>query len=337
VRQVVVITGASGGIGRATARRFGRRGAAIGLLARGKERLQATADEVRQAGGEALALPLDVADHDAVDAAAAQVESELGPIDVWVNNAVATVFAPIDEITPDEFRRTTEVTYHGFVWGTLAALRRMKSRDRGTIVQVGSALAYRSIPLQAPYCAAKHAVEGFTESLRTELLHAGSNVRVTMVQLPAHNTPQFSWSRAKMPRHPQPVPPIFQPEIAAEAIEHAALHPRREIWVGWPTVKAIVGNRLAPWLGDRLLARSGFESQQTDELLDGDRPGNLFEPVGANLGAHGIFDEQARTHSWLWSANARRPWLGLAAGAASAAVGAVLTIRTRSDERGREA
>jgi NAD(P)-dependent dehydrogenase (short-subunit alcohol dehydrogenase family) len=306
MRRVVVITGASAGVGRATARRFAAHGAAIGLIARDEDRLVKAAQEVSRAGGTGLPLPLDVADDAAVDEAAARVEREFGPIDVWINNAMATVFARADAITPDEYRRATEVTYLGFVWGTLAALRRMKPRDRGTIVQVGSALAYRAIPLQAPYCAAKHAVEGFTESLRTELMHDGSSVRVTMVQLPAHNTPQFDWGRAKMPRHPQPVPPIFQPELAAEAIEHAALHPRREIWVGWPAVKAILGNRVLPWLGDRMLAKSGFDSQQTDHQLNGERYGNLFEPVPGDPGAHGSFDVHAKTRSWLWSLNAQR-------------------------------
>jgi NAD(P)-dependent dehydrogenase (short-subunit alcohol dehydrogenase family) len=221
--RVIAITGASAGIGRATAERFARGGARIGLIARDDDRLQASAAEVERLGGESLVLPLDVADHDAVEAAASEIEERFGPLDVWVNNAMATVFATVTQVTPEEFRRATEVTYLGYVWGTLAALRRMVPRDRGTIVQVGSALAYRSIPLQAPYCAAKHAVHGFTQSLRTELLHEKSKVRVSEVQLPAENTPQFEWGRAKLPRHPQPVPPIFQPEVAAKAIEHAAL------------------------------------------------------------------------------------------------------------------
>ena len=219
---MIAVTGASAGIGRATVERFARTGARIGLIARGKDRLEQAAAEVERLGGQALVLPLDVVDEDAVDDAAAQLEGTFGPIEVWVNSAMATTFARVTDITPEEFRRATEVTYLGYVWGTLAALRRMVPRDRGTIVQVGSALAYRAIPLQAPYCAAKHAVKGFTQSLRTELLHDGSNVRLTMVELPAHNTPQFSWGRAKLPRHPQPVPPIFQPEVAAQAIVHAA-------------------------------------------------------------------------------------------------------------------
>ena len=297
-RQVVVVTGASAGVGRAAAVAFGRRGAAVGLIARGRERLEEAKAELEAAGGRAATYVADVADADQVEAAAEHFERELGPIDVWVNNAMATVFAPVADITPDEFRRATEVTYLGSVWGTMAALRRMRPRDRGVIVQVGSALAYRGIPLQAPYCGAKHAVQGFLESLRAELLHDGSNVRVTMVQLPAMNTPQFAWSRAKLPRTPQPVPPIFQPEVAAEAILWAAGNPQRQLMVGWPTVKGIVGNAIVPGLADRYLARTGVEAQQTDEPLDPDRPDNLFEPVPGRQGAHGPFDEQARERSF---------------------------------------
>lgn len=301
--SVIAITGASAGVGRAAAERFARAGARIGLIARDSDRLEATAAEVERLGGGALVLPLDVADHDAVDSAAAKIEEHFGPLDIWVNNAMATVFAPVMQVTAEEFRRATEVTYLGYVWGTLAALRRMLPRDRGTIVQVGSALAYRSIPLQAPYCAAKHAVHGFTQSLRTELLHDRSNVRVSEVQLPAENTPQFDWGRAKLPRHPQPVPPIFQPEVAAKAIEHAALHGPRELLVAWPTVKAVLGERIAPGLLDRYLARKGFAAQQTDEPLEGEREGNLFEPVPGGFGAHGRFDDEARWRSLLLDVN----------------------------------
>jgi NAD(P)-dependent dehydrogenase (short-subunit alcohol dehydrogenase family) len=301
--SVIAITGASAGVGRATAERFARSGAQIGLIARDRDRLGATAAEVERLGGDALVLPLDVADHEAVDSAAAKIEEHFGPLDIWVNNAMATVFAPTIQLTADEVRRATEVTYLGYVWGTLAALRRMLPRNRGTIVQVGSALAYRSIPLQAPYCAAKHAVHGFTQSLRTELLHDGSNVRVSEVQLPAENTPQFDWGRAKLPRRPQPVPPIFQPEVAAKAIEHAALHGPRELLVAWPTVKAVFGERIAPGLLDRYLARTGFDAQQTDEPLDGERTGNLFDPVAGDFGAHGRFDDQARWRSLLLDLN----------------------------------
>jgi NAD(P)-dependent dehydrogenase (short-subunit alcohol dehydrogenase family) len=312
--KVVAVTGASAGVGRATVRRFARDGARIGLIARGRERLEATAAEVEALGAQALVLPLDVADSDAVDDAAAQIEERFGPLDVWVNNAMATVFAPLRDITPEEFRRATEVTYLGTVWGTMAALRRMLPRDGGTIVQVGSALAHRSIPLQAPYCGAKHAVLGFTESLRTELLHEGSNVRVTMVQLPAHNTPQFDWGRAKLPRHPQPVPPIFQPEVAAEAIVYAAAHPRRELVVGWPAVKAVYGEKVAPGLLDRVLGRIGYDKQQTDEPLQGERAGNLFEPVSGEYSAHGSFDDQAKSRSLLFELNRRRGPVAVAAG-----------------------
>jgi NAD(P)-dependent dehydrogenase (short-subunit alcohol dehydrogenase family) len=297
--RTIAVTGASAGVGRATVERFARSGARIGLIARERDRLEAAAAGVERLGGEALVLPLDVADHDAVDEAASRIEERFGPLDVWVNNAMATVFASVSETTPEEFRRATEVTYLGYVWGTLAALRRMLPRDRGTIVQVGSALAYRSIPLQAPYCAAKHAVHGFTQSLRTELLHKGSGVRVTEVQLPAQNTPQFEWGRAKLSRHPQPVPPIFQPEVAAKAIEHAAEHAPREILVAWPTVKAVLGERIAPGLLDRYLARAGCDSQQMDEPLESEREGNLFEPVPGDFSAHGRFDDRAKGRSLL--------------------------------------
>src|SRR5207247_1735609 len=227
-----------------------------------------------------------------------EVEESLGPIDVWVNNAMATVFAPIVETTPDEFRRATEVTYLGSVWGTMAALRRMLPRDRGVIVQVGSALAYRGIPLQGAYCGSKHALQGFLESLRSELLHDGSKVRVTMVQLPALNTPQFTWSRSKMPRRSQPVPPIFQPEVAANAIVWAARNPSRELLVAWPTIKAVCGNAVAPGLADRYLAKNAYDAQQTDEPADHERPNNLFEPVPGNQGARGPFDPEARSRSF---------------------------------------
>jgi NAD(P)-dependent dehydrogenase (short-subunit alcohol dehydrogenase family) len=320
--QVVVITGASAGVGRATVRRFADEGASVALIARGRERLEAAAREVEAAGGRALALPLDVADADAVEKAADETEEELGPIDVWVNNAMVTVYAPVAQLSPDEFRRVTEVTYLGSVWGTMAALGRMLPRDRGTIVQVGSALAYRGIPLQSAYCGAKHALEGFYDSLRTELMHDGSNVRLTVVQLPALNTPQFSWGRTKMPREPQPVPPIFQPEVAAEAVVWAAQNPRRELYVGWPTVKTIVGNKLVPGLGDRYLARTGYEAQQIEEPVRPDRPDNLFEPVPGDFAAHGPFDDRAKPRSLQLWANLHRRWLG--AGAAGlAALGAI--------------
>jgi NAD(P)-dependent dehydrogenase (short-subunit alcohol dehydrogenase family) len=296
-REVVVITGGSAGVGRATARAFAAEGAAVALLARGQERLQAAAEEVEHLGGRALALSVDVADAGAIEQAADRIEEELGAIDVWVNNAMATVFAPVAELTPEEFRRVNEVTYLGSVWGTMAALRRMRSRDRGTIVQAGSALAYRGIPLQSAYCGAKHALEGFLDSVRTELLHDGSNVRLTTVHLPALNTPQFLWVRTKLPRRPQPVPPIFEPELAADAIVFAAHHPRRELFVGWPTVKAVVGNKIAPGFADYYLARTGFDSQQTDLPVEPGRPDNLFEPAPGDIAAQGPFDERAKPRS----------------------------------------
>jgi NAD(P)-dependent dehydrogenase (short-subunit alcohol dehydrogenase family) len=299
--RVVVITGASAGVGRATARLLGAQGASVALLARGEERLDDAKQELEQRGARAHVVQVDVADAARVDAAADEIEQVLGPIDVWINNAMTTVFAPVAETTPDEFRRATEVTYLGSVWGTMAALRRMRTRDRGVIVQVGSALAYRGIPLQAAYCGSKHALQGFLESVRSELMHAGSKIRVTMVQLPALNTPQFTWSRAKLPRRPQPVPPIFQPEVAAQAIAWAIDHPQRQLMVGWPTVKAILGNAVAPGVADRYLARTGYDAQQTDEPIDPNRPDNLFEPVPGNQGAHGPFDKRARSFSvQLW-------------------------------------
>jgi short-subunit dehydrogenase len=314
-REVVVITGASAGVGRATVREFARRGAWVGLIARGTDGLNSAQREVEAEGGRALVLPVDVADAARVEAAAQRVEDELGPIDVWVNNAMASVFSPIKEMTPEEFKRVTEVTYLGYVHGTLAALKRMLPRDRGTIVHVGSALAYRSIPLQAAYCAAKHAVLGFFASLRTELLHEKSNVKTTMVQMPALNTPQFGWVKSRLPRQAQPVPPIFQPEVAARAIYYAAHHPeRREYFVGWSTVKAIVGNKLAPSFADQYLARHGYEAQQHDGPEDPNRPNNLWEPVPGDHGAHGAFDDRAHAFSpELWGATHAR-WLAIAAG-----------------------
>lgn len=296
-REVVVITGASGGVGRAAARRFAAEGAKVGLIARGGQGLEAAAEEVRRAGGEALVLPLDVADAGAVDAAAASVEDQFGPIDVWVNNAMVTIYAEFLDIEPDEFRRANEVTFLGMVWGTRAALRRMVPRDRGSLVQVCSALSYRGIPLQSPYCASKHACKGFTESILTELLHHSSKVQVSMIMLPGLNTTQFTWGRTKLPKQTTPVPPIYQPEIAADAIHHAAHHRRRQMWVGIPTVLNIVGERVAPWLLDRYLAKNGFDSQMTDQDLDPSGHDNLFEPIEEDRGAHGPFDEQAHSFS----------------------------------------
>lgn len=325
MRRVVVVSGASGGVGRAVARRFAACGDRVALLARGEEGLEAAAEDVRAAGGEALPLAVDVADPDAVELAAAEVEARFGPISVWVNNAFVGALAPVTDLAPEEFRRITEVTYLGYVHGTMAALRRMLPRDRGTIVHIGSALAYRGIPLQSAYCGAKHAIKGFHESLRCELLHAKANVHTTMVQLPAMNTPQFGWMRSTMPRRPQPVPPIYQPEVAAEAVLHAASHPRRrEYWVGGSTVATIIGNRLAPGLLDRNLARSGFGAQQTDEP-GGSRSGNLWQPgdAGADHGAHGRFDDQAHAESTQVWASRHRGWLTGLGAASAVVVGAV--------------
>ncbi|SEP69435.1 NADP-dependent 3-hydroxy acid dehydrogenase YdfG [Faunimonas pinastri] len=295
--KVVVITGASAGVGRAVAARFARDGASIGLIARGPERLEAAAEEVRHIGGQALALPLDVADHDQVEAAATRVEEEFGPIDIWINGAMATLLGPLHEMSPEEFRRITEVTYLGNVHGTMAALKRMRVRDRGTIVQIGSALAYRSIPLQSAYCGAKHAIVGYTDSLRSELIHDGSRVRLTVVHLPAVNTPQFEWARNKMPFRQQPVPPIYQPEVAASGIHYAALHPgRREYWIGSSSYQAILGQKVAPGLLDRMMAKKGYSGQMTSEP-ETPRGDNLFAPVPGDFGARGRFGNRARSFS----------------------------------------
>ncbi len=325
--EVVVITGASGGVGRAAAVAFARRGASIGLLARGHGGLVGARQDVEAAGGRALAVPTDVSDPDQVEAAAEAVEREFGPIDVWVNVAMATVFAPVHQMEAAEYRRVTEVTYLGYVHGTLAALRRMRPRNRGTIIQVGSALAYRSIPLQSAYCAAKAAIRGFTDSLRSELIHERSRVHITMVQMPGLNTPQFEWGRSKMPRRARPVAPVYQPEVAAEAIVWSARHRRRELWVAPSTVKAIVGQRLAPGFGDWYAARTAYSGQLTDDPENPSRPDNLREPVDAagDFGAHGPFDGEARSRSFQLWADTHRGWLALAAiGLAGAACAAWL-------------
>jgi len=321
----VVVTGASAGVGRAAARAFAAEGADVALIARGEEGLAGARREVESCGRRALVLPLDVADADAVEAAAERVERELGPIDVWVNNAMVTVMSEIRDMEPAELRRVTEVSYLGTVYGTLSALRRMEGRGRGTIVQVGSALSYRAIPLQSAYCASKFAVRGFTDSLRAELLHRRSNVHVTMVQMPALNTPQFTWSKCRFDRHPQPVPPIYQPEVAAEAIVYASKARRREVWVGGRAALIIAGNKLAPGLGGRYLAKTGYDDQFTDRLIDPDRRNNLWEPVPEDRGAHGPFDERAKDESHTLWLTEHRGWLA-AAGGVLALAGALLGL-----------
>jgi NAD(P)-dependent dehydrogenase (short-subunit alcohol dehydrogenase family) len=308
MERVVVITGASAGVGRAAAHAFANEGAKMGLIARSKEALEEVRREVESLGGEAVVLPADVADADKIDMAAAEVEAQFGPIDVWVNNAMASVFSPIRGMTAEEFKRVTEVTYLGYVYGTLAALKRMLPRDRGIIIQVGSALAYRGIPLQSAYCAAKHAIQGFCDSLRCELMHDKSRVRVTMIQMPALNTPQFRWVKSRLPRKAQPVPPIYQPEVAADAIVWASHHSRREIWVGWPTVAVILGDRLVSALLDRYLARFGYDGQQYDGPEDPNRAHNLYEPVAGEHGAHGDFDARAKNSSAQFALNKQRGW-----------------------------
>jgi NAD(P)-dependent dehydrogenase (short-subunit alcohol dehydrogenase family) len=324
--RVVVVTGASAGLGRATARAFGRRRARVGLLARGRDGLDAAAREIEAAGGQALALVTDVADPDAVERSASGVEERLGPIDVWVNCAMVSVFAPFVDIGAEEFERVTAVTYLGYANGTRSALKRMLPRDRGVVVQVGSALAYRAIPLQSAYCAAKHAIEGLTESVRCELLHDKSNVRICMVQMPALNTPQFDWVLSRLPNRPQPVPPIYQPEMAADAILLAAEHPRREIWIGETTTATLMANKVMPGLLDRYLGRTGYRSQQTDEGDEDERDVNLWDPVPGDHGTHGRFDDQSHGRSvQAWGTMHR----GVVA-VTAAVIGAV-ALRSRRD------
>lgn len=303
--QTVVITGASAGVGRATAREFARRGAALALLARGSAGLAGVAAEVRELGARALPLEVDVADPERVREAAAQIELELGPIDVWINNAMVTVFGPVARLTAAEIRRVTDVTYLGAVWGTMAALDRMRTRDQGVVVQVGSALAYRAIPLQEPYCAAKHALRAFTDSVRSELLHDHSRVRICSVHLPALDTPQFLWGRSHMDRQAQPVPPIYRPEVAARAIVAAADGARRETFVCWPTVRAVIGNRFLPGWLDRYLADAAWGGQMTDAPVEPGRADNLETPVDVDHGAHGRFCDRERDASWLDRASTR--------------------------------
>ena len=331
-RKTVAVTGASAGIGRAAARAFAARGCNVGLIARDTERLEATCREVEAAGGNGLAAPADVSDPDAVDRAAEDIERTLGPIEVWVNAAMATVFAPFHLIAPHEYRRATEVTYLGFVHGTMAALKRMRPRGRGSIVQVGSALGYRSVPLQSAYCGAKAAIRAFTDSIRSELIHDGVGIRLTIVNMPALNTPQFDWARNKMRQRPQPLAPIFQPEVAARAIVFASEHPgRREIVVGRSTVQAIFGNMIAPGLLDRLLANKGYSGQLTDEEEPANRPDNLFEPVRDDHEAHGRFDARATYRSpELWLTEHRGTVAALTLGLAVLVAGAVPLIARRS-------
>ena len=317
--SVVVVTGSTGGVGRAAAIEFARKGAGVALLARGEAGLEAAARDVEAAGGRPLTIPTDMADDSQVRSALARVERELGPVDVWVNVAFTSVFAPFQQITPEEFRRVTEVSYLGYVYATMAVLPRMKERGRGTIVQVGSALAYRGIPLQSAYCGSKHAIQGFHEALRCELLHEDSPVQVTMVQLPAVNTPQFSWVLSRLPRHAQPVPPIFQPEVAARAVLFAAEHPRRrEYWVGGSTMMTLAANAVAPGILDRYLARTGFRSQQTSQVKDQHQSANLWAPADArrDYGTHGVFDSRASTTSVQLWASQHHGVLGAMAGAA---------------------
>jgi NAD(P)-dependent dehydrogenase (short-subunit alcohol dehydrogenase family) len=327
--EVIVVTGASAGLGRAIVRAFARQGAHIGLLARGRDGLEGARSDVEALGGQAFVIPVDVADAEGIEQAAEEVEQEFGPIDIWINNAMVSVFSPVKMMTPEEYKRVTEVTYLGVVYGTLSALKRMLSRDRGVIVQVGSALAYRGIPLQSAYCAAKHAIQGFHDSLRSELIHDKSNVRVTMVQLPALNTPQFSWVKSRLPRKPQPVPPIYQPEIGADAVLFAAHHDRREMYVGYPTVEAIIGDKIAPGFADWYLARNGYDAQQTHEPVEPERRDNLWEPVPGDHGAHGTFDDRAAANSpQLW-VNKHRKWLALAGGGVVGLVLGTLLKRKR--------
>lgn len=329
--EVIVVTGASAGVGRAIVRAFARRGARIGLLARGHEGLEGARRDVEQLGGKALVVPTDVADTGQVEAAASQVEDVFGPIDIWINVAMTSVFSPFREMTPEEFKRVTEVTYLGQVYGTMAALHRMLPRDRGRIIQIGSALAYRGIPLQSAYCGAKHAIQGFTESVRSELLHDKSHVRITMVQLPAVNTPQFSWVKSRLPKKSQPVPPIYQPEVIADAVVWVADHYRRQLFIGLSTTVAIQGNKLFPALGDRYLAETGFQSQQTSEPADPNRPDNLWTPVDEkrDYGAHGAFDDRAIDRSWQFWADTHRGLLALAAGSIASVVATALFRRKR--------
>ena len=332
VSEVVVITGASAGVGRATAQKFGERGARVGLLARGEDGLEGAKRDVKNAGGEAVTVQTDVAEIDQVEEAADIVEDTFGPINVWVNCAMTSVFSEVREMDAEEYRRVTEVTYLGYVHGTLTALNRMESRNKGSIVQVGSALAYRGIPLQSAYCGAKHAIKGFTESLFTELLHDDSGINVSMVHLPGVNTPQFTWTKSRLPNKPQPVPPIYQPEVAADAIVWAAHHDRRELYVGRPTLKTIFGEKLVPRFLDRFLAHNAYESQQTDEPMESDRQYNLWEPVAGDRGARGPFDDRAKQRSGQLWLTTHRKTVGLLSVLISLLLGTFLWVKAKAGE-----
>ena len=329
IPEVVVVTGASAGVGRAIVRAFARRGASIGLLARGHAGLEGARRDIEELGCKALVLPTDVADPTRVESAAARVEETLGPIDIWVNDAMTSVFSPFKEMSLEEYRRVTEVTYLGTVYGTLAALRRMLPRDQGRIIQIGSALAYRGIPLQSAYCGAKHAIQGFTESVRSELIHDKSNVKITMVQLPAVNTPQFGWVKSRLPHKAQPVPPIYQPEVIADAVTWVVDHYRRQLFIGGSTVIVIQGDKLAPRFGDWYLGKRGYSSQQIDEPEDPGRPHDLWEPVDEHYdyGSHGAFDDRARGRSWQLWADTHRCWLALAVAGIAGAIGTAIFRR----------
>lgn len=332
--EVVVITGASAGVGRAITRAFAKRGARMGLLARGHEGLEAACRDVEALGGQAIAIPTDTADSTQVEAAAQFVEKEFGPIDIWINGAMTTVFSPFKDMEPDEFKRVTEVTYLGYVYGTMAALKRMLPRDTGKIIQIGSALAYRGIPLQAAYCGAKHAIRGFTDSIRCELLHDKSHVNITMVQLPAVNTPQFSWVKSRLSRKAQPVPPIYDPEPIANAVTWVADHPRRELFLGLNTAIIIQGNKLLPALGDWYLAKTGYKSQQTEQPENPNRPYNTWQPVdeARDFGAHGAFDQQARRRSWQMWADTRGSLLTLLGSASLLSIaGGIALVKRLND------
>ncbi len=320
--EVVVITGASGGIGRAAVREFAKHGSTLALIARGEEGLEAARREAEELGARAIAIPADVANYDEVERAAERAETELGPIDIWVNVAFTNVFSEFWDVTPEEWRRLTDVTYLGYVWGTMASMKRMRRRNRGTIVQVGSALCYRSIPLQSPYCGSKSAIRGFTDSIRCELIHHKSKIKLTLVQMPAVNTPQFTWNRVKSGlNHPQPLPPIFQPEVAGRAIYWAAHKAPREMWVGMSSVIAILAQKFAPRIADMYLAMTGYKSQQTPEPLSPDRPDNLYEPADTSkdFGAHGEFDDKAKPRSWETEFIMNRNWVLAGIGLAGAA------------------